>query len=171
MICLNTVRAGRNIDYYMENLILNVFSDQRSIQKKGYGVLSGTAEEVVNSFRMVQNTYKVYMPIKVHYMELYVDYGDVDTAFITNAMGQYFWQLGFQCLISVVDTGERYVLAIVINAASYQGNQLFHDNNNQHYIIYLYLIKILPCGVKVTVTDNTIFDKSAEGNYIHGMYT
>lgn len=172
MLIFNTVRAGRQQEYYMEKLIHRIYSDARMKFKQGYGALDNSAEEVLHSFGAVQNGFKGYLPIKVHYMEMHIGYehGEFAVHMIADAMGQYFFNMGYQCLISAVDIGDRFVVVMVVNSVPFNGYQLFHDNNDQHYKIYEYLMQILPEKWTVTATENTIFTEKRDGNYVHGLY-
>lgn len=169
----NTPRAGRQNRHYMEQLIVNMWNASHSVFKQGYGLFAVNAANIINAFQAVQNTYQKANRVKVHYMEIYVEKekGQEDVIRVADCMGKYFFQLGFQSFISVVREGEIYLIAIAVNAVSFAGQAVFHDNNFNYTHVFTFLCSIAPYDWRVTASDHTFFDpKTGEGNYVHGKF-
>ena len=171
MAVFNTIRAGRKKEGYMENLIHNMYTDERVLFRQGYGVLDETEEKVVYSFYSVRNAYYKINQIKVHYMEIYVEYEFklVDVVELAKNLAYCLYKYGFQTLVACIDTGNGYMIAVAVNAVSYVDGRLFHDNNAQYWAIYQYLRSCAPIGLSLTASENTFFPPRMENNnYVHG---
>lgn len=172
MAVFNIVRAGRKNDGYMEKLIHNMYADERVVSRQGYGILDKTEDMAIHSFNYVRNTYCKINSIKVHYMEIYVEYefGMMAAQMMADKMGRYMYENGFQALVACLDTGNEYMVAVAVNAVSYIDGSLFHDNNAQYMKIYKNLSSIMPFGCKLTASENSFFCvHTGENQYQHGV--
>ena len=173
MVKLNVVRAGRHNEKFGEELITNMHRDDRKVYEIGMGVCHDTPIMVVNSFEAVRKTYCKINAIKTHYMETFVEYevGMPAAIMLAERVAQYFYHYGFQNYITVIDTDDRYMIAIALNSVSYKNGCLFHDNNACYIELYHFLCSVLPVGVGVSVEQNVVFEPGrSEGNYCHGEY-
>lgn len=174
MAVFNTPRADRTSKNYMEKLVYNIFNTGHQVLfRQGYGVLANSAEAVLQAFRMVQNNSQSLQRIKVHSMELFVEFdkNQEDVIKLTDTMGRYFYGQGFQCLATVILLEGRYLVEFVINAVSYMDGRAFHDNNN-NYLNILYLLRsITPYDWNVSASDAVFFEqeKDMEVNYRKGV--
>ena len=173
MAIFNVPRAGRKNADYAEKLLGNMFMDERQIFKQGFGVCLDNPECILHSFESVRNTYCKINPVKVHYMEIYIAYeqGKIALSIISNEVGRYLYEKGFQSFISVTDTGSAYLIAIAVNAVSFITGELFKDNNAHYQEIFKYLRGMVPVKWDLQASDNTFFDPDRrDGNYVHGNY-
>lgn len=173
MAIFNVPRAGRRQSNYMERLIGNMYDDTRSFFKQGYGICDLSSSAIICSFYSVRNTYYKVNPIKIHYMELFVEYEvkKPDVLTVADCMGRFLFECGYQAFVSVIDIGNQYLIAVVVNAVSYRDGSVFYDNNTCYLELYQVICRILPYGCNVKCTENTFFDSDKrEGNYVHGVY-
>lgn len=173
MIVFNTPRAGRQDPFYMEKLIKQMWNAENSVFKKGYGMYACDSFNVVNAFQAIQNVYQKAIHVKVHYMEIYVG-SEVELSMaitVADKMGQFFFEQGYQCFITVVKESDYYLIGIVVNAVSYVDGKTFHDNNKNYWYVYRYLTDIVSRKTKVTASEHTFFDPQiGTGNYVHGKF-
>lgn len=110
MPILNTPRAGRKQEGYMETLLTNMYTEETVIYKMGYGVCDINPEILISSFYSVQNTFCKFNPIKVHYMEIYIEkeFGIEIILSLADLFGRYLYGQGFQCYISTIDSDLVY---------------------------------------------------------------
>ncbi len=171
MPILNTPRAGRNMEGYMENLIENMYTNENAIYRQGYGVCAISPEAVIDSYHYVRNTYGKNNSVKVHYIEIYMEkeFGIEATLGIADIFGRYLYGQGFQVFISTLRLENYYLITVAVNAVSYIDGRAFHDNNMQYANIYYFLKTNMQCDWEITVEDNIFFNpKRRNGNYVHG---
>lgn len=106
-------------------------------------------------------------------MELVIEknYSKDEIVNLAETIGKWFWNSGYQCLISVASTENGYYMAIVINAVSYRDGSMFWDNNAcyQRVVEYLRYHSGFPWALNITM--NTYFDTElGYKNYQHGAY-
>jgi len=173
MAVFNVPRAGRNIDGYMEKLILNMYQDTNSIFKRGYGLNCFSPEMILYSFNAVRAVYCKSNSVKLHYMEFFIEKEEWQEVVINFAdwFGSFLFANGFQSYISLSYINDMYVVAVVANSVSYINGRVFYDNN----ACYAELLKIvsekMPKEWNLSYTDNTFFNpENPEGNYRHGLY-
>jgi len=174
MAIFNTPRVNCSQKNYMENMISNLFAAEYPVlYRNGYGVFSGTAEQVIDGFRMTQQYAQRMIRVKIHCMELFVepDKKKEEVVWLAESIGKYFYSQGFQCMVMVFSLEGCYVIEVVVNAVSFVGGSVFHDNNCQHYKTLQYLKQIIPCGWKVDVTDGVFFENGDLGkSYVKGVF-
>ena len=172
MPIFNVVRARRNREGYMENLISNMYTEESVIYRMGYGICAVNADTIISSFYYTRNTFCSNNSIKVHQMEIYIEkeFGIEETIRIADAFGSYILGLGFQVFTSTLDSDNYYLITIAVNAISFMNGKAFHDNNMQYVNICNYLKSIVPYDWEFEVTDNTFFNpEDGSNNYIHGI--
>lgn len=173
MPVLNTPRAGRNQEGYLETLIMNMYSDPRVIYKNGYGVCCVSPEAIVNAFNAVRNVWGVVNDIKVHYVEVLVEfsYGAEETIRLAEKVISYLGVNGFQSFYSFSKMEDGYLIAIAINSTSYLNGSIFHDNNKHYAEIYMMVSQAVPNQCGLDVSEAMFFDpKVGKGNYVHGEF-
>ena len=173
MLVLNVVRAGRRQEGYLERLIGNMYDNANVFFCRGYGICDLNPESIVASFYSVRNSCCKINPVKVHYMELIVDYdtGMEVVQTMADSLGRYFYERGFQSYITAIDSGRGYVVGVAVNSVSYKGPYLYHDNNAGLLELHQFLCTMAPAGCEVRITKNSVFLPDApEGNYVHGVY-
>ena len=173
MAVFNVPRAGRQNENYTENLIENMFYDERCEFKQGFGVCDSSPEMMVHSFEAIRQTYCKINMLKTHYFELFIEYeiGLCAVKMIAEMIGRGLYNSGFQSFVTAIDTGDRYLISVALNAVSFKDGELFHDNNACYLEIYQFLCNLLPGGICIGVTENTFFNPGKrEGNYCHGEY-
>lgn len=171
MPIFSVARAGRRQEGYLENLITSMYSEETAIYRMGYGVCGIDADMIINSFYSVQNTFGKNKPIKVHYMEIYIEkeFGIETTLRIADLFGRYICGQGFQCYTSTLDSNEYYLIVVAVNAVSYMNGRAFHDNNLQYVNICDFLKSIMPEDWQTEIADNTFFNlEDGTNNYVHG---
>lgn len=171
MPVFNVPRAGRKQDGYMETLLTNMYEEETAIYRMGYGVCGVNPELIISSFYSVQNTFCKVNPIKVHYMEIYIEkeFGIETTLNIADLFGRYVYSQGFQCYTSTIDSDNYYLIVVAVNAVSYVNGKAFHDNNMQYVQICNFLKSIMPAEWEFEVENNTFFNpEDGTGNYVHG---
>ena len=62
MAILNTPRAGRDHDGYMENLIYNMYNDENVFYKSGCGICGLGPQDIVNCFNAIR---KIFAKINI----------------------------------------------------------------------------------------------------------
>ncbi len=130
-------------------------------------------EEIVNSFVAMHRVYSKINLIKTHYFEVFIDYDiQKETVFkVAQMVGRMIYDNGFQNFVTVVDTGDNYLVAVALNAVSYQAGTLFHDNNACYFGIFKFIKGLFSKSIEIGLTENTFFNPDKrEGNYCHGMY-
>lgn len=173
MTIFNVPREGRNKVGYMEHLIYNMYLCDKTIYRRGYGILDVTPEYCIASINVVRSYFGKINPVKVHYMELVIEknYSKEEIVSLAETIGKWFWNSGYQCLISVALTENGYYMAIVINAVSYVNGNLFRDNNNSYLKVLDFLRHQTGFDWTVGVTKNTFFDINlGAANYQHGVF-
>lgn len=173
MVVFNVSRAGRYESGYTRKLVHNMFHAKEVLYRLGFGICCDDEDEIVNSFAAMYQVYCKMNLIKTHYFEIFIDY-DIDKEElyeVARSVGRMIYDNGFQNFVSVVDTGTRYLVAVALNAVSYQNGALFHDNNVCYYRIFKFIRNLFPKNIEVSFTENTFFDPNKrEGNYCHGEY-
>ena len=173
MAVLRVARAGRHLDGYVDTLIEKMFLDERKFFIRGYGIVDSTPAMVANSLNSVRQTWRKNNKIKVHYMELHIEYeaGKEIVLMVADIMGRFFYTQGFQSLITAIDGGNEYMIVIAVNATAFLGDYSFHDNNSTYQQILEFLRVHTLLTWRVAVSQNTLFDPAIrDGNYIHGIY-
>ena len=169
-----TLRAGRQSDYYIENLIKNMHNAEGMIFRQGYGLFATDSFSIIASFQAAQNTYQKPNRVKAHYMEIRIEreHDQSDVCRVADDMGRYLFGMGYQTLVLVTAMRAYYVISIVVNATSYCSEiPKFHDNNTNYLNLYKHLCYIAPADWEVKVADALFFaPKHGEGNYVHGRY-
>lgn len=171
MPIINTPRAGRKQEDYLENLITSMYTEEKAIYRLGYGVCAISPEAVINSYYAVRKALCKINPIKAHYIELFIEkeFGIEETFRIAYLFGNYLFGQGFQNFISIIDSDNYYLIAVAVNAASYINDSAFHDNNMQYANICVFLKNIMQCDWELEVSDNTFFNtEDGTNNYLHG---
>ncbi|MBQ3545382.1 MAG: hypothetical protein IJA34_10425 [Lachnospiraceae bacterium] len=173
MAVFNVPRAGRQDENYTKNLIENMFYDERCEYKQGFGICCSSAEMIVYSFEAIRQTYCKINTVKIHYFELFIEYeiGLTSVKKMAEMIGRELYNYGFQSFVTAIDTGDRYLISVALNAVSFKDGELFHDNNACYLEIYQFLCNLLPGGICIEVTENTFFSpERRDGNYCHGEY-
>ena len=171
MPIFNTPRAGKNQDGYMEKLIEKMFSDERALDKHGYGVCDTSPEVISATFNSVYSAYGKNNQIRAHYLEIYVEleFGKEKALEIARFIGNYFCDHGFLAYANTMVLQNHYLIAVAINAVSHITGKCFADNNAQYVHLFDALQTVFPADWKLDV-DPCVFFNSKEGsqNYIHG---
>jgi hypothetical protein len=173
MVVFNVPRAGRYESSYTRKLIHNMFHANYVLFRMGFGICCDDVEEIVNSFAAMHCVYSKINLIKTHYFEIFIDYDiQKETVFkVAQMVGRMIYDNGFQNFVTVVDTGDNYLIAVALNAVSYQTGTLFHDNNACYFGIFNFIKGLFSKSIEVSFTENTFFDPDKrEGNYCHGAY-
>ena len=173
MPIINTPRAGRNQEGYMEGFIQNMFNDPRVFYKNGFGVCGTSPEEVIQFFNSVRNAHGIINDIKVHYLEIEMEMevGIERTIRLAERVCGYLMENGFQSFYSVARLDECYLIGIAINAVSYLDGRLFHDNNTHYADIYNMANETVPEKWNLEVSEAVFFDpRKGTGNYVHGIF-
>lgn len=173
MAIFNVPRAGRQNENYTENLIKNMFYDKRCEYKKGFGVCYSSPEMIVHSFESIRRTYCKINTVKTHCFELFIEYeiGLCAVLMVAEKIGQGLYDFGFQSFVTVIDTGDYFLISVAFNSVSYSKGVLFHDNNACYVEIYQFLRSVLPKKIYIGVTENTFFTSNkSDGHYQHGEY-
>ena len=173
MAILNTPRAGRDQDGYMENLIYNMYNDENVFYKNGCGICGIGPQDIVNCFNAVRNIFAKINPVRVHYIELAIekDHEEEEVVRLADRVACQLWNHGYQSFYCVAELDDFYLISVAINSTSFVDGTAFKDNN-MHYVYIRNMIKAeMPDNWELEVAEKMLFDPSdGTGNYTHGYY-
>lgn len=154
-------------------LLIICFTVIKKVYQRGFGLLDYSVECCIACMEAVRNCFGRIGKVRVHYMELFVEpeHEMLSVIALADNVGRWFFENGYQCLVTVADSGKGYLVAIALNAVSYRDGSMFWDNNAcyQRVVEYLRYHSGFPWALNITM--NTYFDTElGYKNYQHGAY-
>ena len=158
------IRAFRlskdNLSQY-ELIIKNIWNNPNALLKISKNVANYTADDIINSFKLVQRRYTNY-GLQYHIFQIGIseDILEEEIIAVMDGIAEYF-ESEFQLIGTYeIDEKQTGLLTFVINSTSFLSGKRFQDNNTQYYNITTYIKMLVPKIKKVDFIYGTLFNNS-----------